>query len=101
MAGASSNLNIAHLASLSAPRHYEDNPATRDSPWVKWSILTVSLLFFAGFLLLPLITVFVEAFKKGWDVLCRSHPRRRRASCDQAHSDSPRPFRCPSIWYLV
>ncbi|MBS1210380.1 MAG: cysW [Proteobacteria bacterium] len=68
MAAATASLNAAHLASLAAPRHYEDNPATRDTPWIKWMILTLSLLFFAGFLLLPLATVFVEAFKKGWDV---------------------------------
>jgi len=68
MAGATASLNAAHLASLAAPRHYEDNPATRDTPWIKWTVLTLSLLFFAGFLLLPLATVFVEAFKKGWDV---------------------------------
>ncbi|WP_018605586.1 sulfate ABC transporter permease subunit CysW [Uliginosibacterium gangwonense] len=67
MSGATS-LNAAQVASLSPARHYEDNPATRDRPWVKWSILGISLAFFAGFLLLPLATVFVEAFKKGWDV---------------------------------
>ncbi len=50
-----------------APRHYEDNPATRETPWIKWSIVGVSLLFFALFLLLPLATVFVEGLKKGWD----------------------------------
>ncbi|GAA5182146.1 MULTISPECIES: sulfate ABC transporter permease subunit CysW [Niveibacterium] len=50
-----------------APRHYEDNPATRESAWVKWTIIAVSLLFFSLFLLLPLATVFVEGLKKGWD----------------------------------
>ncbi len=50
-----------------APRHYEDNPATRESSWVKWTIIAVSLLFFSLFLLLPLATVFVEGLKKGWD----------------------------------
>jgi sulfate/thiosulfate transport system permease protein len=60
--------NPAHLASLNKPRHFEDNPATRDQRWVKWSILLISLTFFAAFLLLPLITVFVEALKRGWGV---------------------------------
>ncbi|MDO6385190.1 MULTISPECIES: sulfate ABC transporter permease subunit CysW [unclassified Uliginosibacterium] len=68
MAAATATLNAAHLASLNAPRHFEDKAATRDQAWVKWSIVTVSLLFFAAFLLLPLATVFVEAFKRGWDV---------------------------------
>lgn len=67
MSGATT-LHVAQIASLTPVRHYEDNPATRDRPWVKWSILAISLAFFAGFLLLPLATVFVEAFKKGLDV---------------------------------
>lgn len=67
MSGATTS-RVAALASLTPVRHYEDNPATRDRLWVKWSILAISLAFFAGFLLLPLATVFVEAFKKGWDV---------------------------------
>ena len=50
----------------SAPRHPEDNPATRDSPLVKWVIVGLALAFFALFLLLPLVIVFVEGFSKGW-----------------------------------
>ncbi|MES1180039.1 MAG: sulfate ABC transporter permease subunit CysW [Hyphomicrobium sp.] len=34
---------------------------------VKWIIICISLAFFATFLLLPLLAVFVEAFKKGWE----------------------------------
>lgn len=49
-------------------RHHEDNPATRDSGWVKWLVIGVSLSFFAGFLLLPLATVFIEAFRRGWSL---------------------------------
>ena len=47
---------------------FEHNPATSEPRWVKWSILAVALSFFALFLLLPLVTVFVEALRKGWDV---------------------------------
>lgn len=43
-------------------------PATQDSWWVKTTLLTLGLGFFTLFLVLPLITVFVEALKKGWDV---------------------------------
>ena len=46
---------------------YEANAATREPAWVKWTLLGVSLTFFAVFLLLPLVAVFVEAFRKGWD----------------------------------
>jgi len=47
-------------------RRYENNAATRETPWVKWTILGISLAFFALFLLLPLVAVFTEALRKGW-----------------------------------
>jgi sulfate transport system permease protein len=47
---------------------FESNAATRDPLWIKIAILSVSLGFFALFLLLPLIAVFVEALRRGWDV---------------------------------
>jgi sulfate transport system permease protein len=46
---------------------FERNAATRESAWFKWVAITVALAFFALFLLLPLVTVFVEAFRKGID----------------------------------
>lgn len=63
MAGAA-----AHLAphSGSATR-FEANVATRDKPWVKYALLGIGLSYFALFLLLPLIAVFVEALRKGWE----------------------------------
>ncbi|AVG16812.1 sulfate ABC transporter permease subunit CysW [Chromobacterium vaccinii] len=45
----------------------EARAATRESRAVKWTILTLSLGFFAVFLLLPLFVVFAEALAKGWD----------------------------------
>ena len=47
---------------------FEHNPATRDSSVVRLLVLTISLGFFALFLILPLVVVFVEAFRKGWQV---------------------------------
>ncbi|SDX46466.1 sulfate ABC transporter permease subunit CysW [Thiocapsa roseopersicina] len=47
-------------------RRYETNPATRETDWVKWLILTAALTFFLLFLLMPLIAVFTEALRKGW-----------------------------------
>ena len=62
---------MAGATSLKAARdnstRYEANAATREPAWVKWTLLGVSLTFFAVFLLLPLVAVFVEAFRKGWD----------------------------------
>jgi len=68
MAAVATTLHAAQAAALGAPRHYEDNPATRDRPLVKWIVLSISLLFFICFLVLPLATVFIEALKKGWNV---------------------------------
>jgi sulfate transport system permease protein len=64
MAGAA-----AHLAphSGSATR-FEANLATRDRRWVKYTLLGIGLSYFALFLLLPLVAVFVEALRKGWEV---------------------------------
>ncbi|MBL8884078.1 MAG: sulfate ABC transporter permease subunit CysW [Hyphomicrobium sp.] len=45
---------------------FERNIATRDPRWVKFLVLGLGLTFFAVFLLLPLVAVFVEALRKGW-----------------------------------
>jgi sulfate transport system permease protein len=34
--------------------------------WIRWTLITVALLFLVIFLVLPLAAVFVEAFAKGW-----------------------------------
>ena len=61
-----------HVASgvPSASRHrdYQASPATREAPWVRYTLLTVALGFFALFLLMPLFAVFTEALRKGWSV---------------------------------
>jgi sulfate transport system permease protein len=36
-----------------------------EKPWLKWTLLTISLLFIVLLLILPLVTVLIEAFKKG------------------------------------
>ena len=53
---------------LRSPKYFEGRAATRDPKWVKWMLVTLGVLYFALFLLLPLITVFYEALRKGWDV---------------------------------
>jgi sulfate/thiosulfate transport system permease protein len=47
---------------------FETRPAVHDPSWVKWTVILVALSFFVVFLLLPLIVVFVEALRKGWDL---------------------------------
>jgi sulfate transport system permease protein len=69
MAGAATSL--AWRASASST-HYESRLATRDSGIVKTLVLGLSLTFFALFIVLPLILVFVEAFRKGWETYITS-----------------------------
>ncbi|MBY0225075.1 MAG: sulfate ABC transporter permease subunit CysW [Hyphomicrobium sp.] len=64
MSGATSQL-AAHLSS--SLNRFEGRLATRDSGLVKTAVLAVSLAFFAVFIFLPLVLVFAEAFRKGWD----------------------------------
>jgi len=62
------------VATLASPKifgdahRFESNPATREVPWVKWTILSLGLAFFALFLVLPLVAVFTEALRKGFGV---------------------------------
>ncbi|MBT9492801.1 MAG: sulfate ABC transporter permease subunit CysW [Paucibacter sp.] len=60
------------VSSLGVPQktggRYQDNPATREAPWVRYLLLTLGLSFFALFLVMPLVAVFSEALRKGWDV---------------------------------
>ena len=59
---------VSHLNAPVGQSYYEYNPATREPNWVKWSILILSLAFFGLFLLLPLVSVFTEALRKGFAV---------------------------------
>ena len=47
---------------------FESNPATRETRWVRATILTLALAFFVVFLFMPLVVVFAEALRKGWSV---------------------------------
>lgn len=49
-------------------QRFEANAATREPAWVRGVLITIALAFFALFLLLPLVTVFAEALRKGWGV---------------------------------
>ncbi|MEJ6005551.1 sulfate ABC transporter permease subunit CysW [Paucibacter sp. AS339] len=60
------------VSSLGVPQksggRYQSNPATREAPWVRYTLLTLGLSFFALFLVMPLVAVFSEALRKGWEV---------------------------------
>lgn len=73
MAGAVAALRLPQAApSSQGARRYEIRAATRESPWVKWTLITLSLGFFVVFLVLPLATVFLEAFRKGLEAYWRA-----------------------------
>lgn len=59
---------VAARWSANHARRFETNAATREPAWVKGLLLTIALAFFVLFLVLPLITVFAEALRKGWSV---------------------------------
>ncbi|HEV6964433.1 sulfate ABC transporter permease subunit CysW [Roseateles sp.] len=60
-------MSTALSVSRSRP-DYQANPATRESRAVRWLLLALGLTFFGLFLLLPLVAVFTEALRKGWDL---------------------------------
>jgi len=57
--------SATHEVSPSQHYDYQAHPATREQTWLRYLILFLALGFFAVFLVLPLVIVFVEALKKG------------------------------------
>ncbi|QMV73674.1 sulfate ABC transporter permease subunit CysW [Comamonas piscis] len=45
----------------------EEQSTVTESRWVRWTLTGIALTFMLLFLLLPLLAVFVEALRKGWD----------------------------------
>ena len=63
-------MSASPAASISAavsPRPRK-TAATGEPPWIKWLLIGLSVAFMVGFLILPLVTVFVEALRKGGEV---------------------------------
>ena len=54
----------------------QSRDATREPTWVRYTLITIALIFFLSCLILPLILVFVEAFKQGVGVYMQAlvHP---------------------------
>ncbi len=61
-------MNLSISSGHQLAKRLQSNDATRDSPIFRYAIVAISLLFFASCLLLPLILVFVEAFRQGIQV---------------------------------
>jgi sulfate/thiosulfate transport system permease protein len=49
-------------------RRTKSQRGTEEPAWVKWTLITMALLFCLVFLLLPLANVFAQALAKGWSV---------------------------------
>jgi sulfate transport system permease protein len=47
-------------------RHTVSRRGAEEPPLIKWTLITVGLIFALVFLLLPLVNVFYQAFAKGW-----------------------------------
>lgn len=47
---------------------YQSNAATRDTPWVRRIFIAIASLFMVIMLVIPLMAVFYEAFKGGWEL---------------------------------
>ncbi len=68
MSGAVSRLPASHASSaFETKTRFERNVATRDSGFVKAAVLTIGLGYFLLFLVMPLVAVFVEALRKGFE----------------------------------
>nr|WP_247869926.1 hypothetical protein [Methylophaga sp. SB9B] len=61
------NKPLSNFAWVS-PTKYERNIATQESKWIKISVISIALAFFALFLVMPLVAVFTEALRKGFEV---------------------------------
>jgi sulfate transport system permease protein len=64
----------ATATAASSPRH---EPATRSAAplepvWVRYALIAIALTFLTLFLFVPLLAVFAEALKKGWQVYLSS-----------------------------
>lgn len=51
---------------------YQSNPATKDSPWIRRTFIGIAVLFMIIMLVIPLLAVFYEALKGGWDLYIAS-----------------------------
>ena len=57
-----------NISSNALSKKLQSRDATREPTWVRYTLITIALLFFVSCLVLPLILVFAEAFRQGFDV---------------------------------
>lgn len=66
MAGAAASL--ANVTKVAVPARARKTAATSEPPLIKWLLIGLSVTFMLLFLIVPLVAVFFEAFRKGIDV---------------------------------
>ncbi|MEG2816246.1 MAG: sulfate ABC transporter permease subunit CysW, partial [Comamonas sp.] len=61
---------LVALYKITAPKKSTklEKISTTEPRWVRWVLTSVALVFMGLFLILPLLSVFGEALRKGWDV---------------------------------
>ena len=52
--------------------NYQNNAATKDPSWVRGLFIGIAVLFMVVMLVVPLLAVFYEAFKSGWELYIAS-----------------------------
>ena len=67
MAGAATSL-AASTSAVAVPGRARKTAATAEHPAIKWLLIGLSVTFMVLFLIIPLVAVFCEAFRKGTDV---------------------------------
>jgi sulfate transport system permease protein len=55
------------ITTKNSDRAQQSVRGTEESPFVKWTLILISLVFCLVFLFLPLVNVFGQALSKGWD----------------------------------
>ena len=56
---------MSSSSSSALAQKLQSRDATREPTWVKVTLIVIAMIFFLSCLILPLILVFVEAFKQG------------------------------------
>ena len=65
---------IVDKPTVAAPRTLARAPQTNtfEPRWVRWTLIGIALTFLTLFLFVPLVAVFTEALKRGWDTYVES-----------------------------
>ncbi len=57
---------VKSSARTSRDANAKSQRGTEESPFIKWLLVSIAMIFTVVFLLLPLVNVFAQAFSKGW-----------------------------------